>query len=224
MKTFNGKISNPSEDFSQFLSDYFTGHPMIRGRGEEDISVWERLKGEELETAKQMILDNLGHDSAYIRAVGAFRDGRGIPLLENLVETLLDDKFSYEKLYAAKVLYDWVGYAPYLKLLESILPNGGEWTKMQLDYWINGIDKSLATHYIFLMLRDENSFVRWCAYDIYKRFFNLGVIELHELMSLGVDEQQKIYEENKYYTGDDVYSDKKLFESRMKELEAKGGV
>lgn len=221
VKKYTDKIRNPSEDFSRFLSDYFTGHPMIRGRGEEDMSVWERLSGEELETAKQMILENLGHDSAYIRAVGIFRDDRGIPLLENLVETLLDDRFNYERLFAAKVLYNWIGYAPYVKLLESILPNGDEWIKTQLVYWIDGIDKSLATHYIFLILRDESSFVRWCTYDTYKQFFNLGGIELHVQMSLGLEEQKKIYDENKYYTGDDVYSDKELFESRMRELEDK---
>ena len=39
VKKYTDRISNPSKDFLQFLSDYFTGHPMIRGRGEEDISV-----------------------------------------------------------------------------------------------------------------------------------------------------------------------------------------
>ena len=33
--------------------------------------------------------------------------------------------------------------------------------------------------------------------------------------------QRKNYEENKYYTDDSVYADKKLFESRLKELETK---
>ena len=194
---------------------------MIRGRGEEDCSVWARLTGDELEIAKQMIFENLGHDSAYIRAIGTFRDNRGIPLLENLIETYLDDRFVYERLYAAKTLYDWTGYPPYLALLEAILPIGGNWTKTQLDYWINGIDEALVSRYIFMMLRDEDQFVRWCAYDTYKRYFNLGVVELHERMGLGVDEQKALYEENKHYTGDDVYSNPVLFESRIKELENK---
>jgi len=190
VKKYTDKIVDPSEDFLKFSSDYFTGHPMIRGRGEEDWSVWARLAGYELEMAKQMIFENLGHDPAYIRAIGTFRDNRGIPLLKNLIETHLDDKFAFERLYAAKTLYDWTGYPPYLTLLEAILPVGSSWTKTQLDYWINGIDKSLASRYIFMMLRDEDQFVRWCAYDTYRRYFNLEVVELHERMGLGIDEQK----------------------------------
>jgi hypothetical protein len=42
------QIENPSNDFDRFLYDYFIGHPMIRGRQEEDITVWDRLKNKEL--------------------------------------------------------------------------------------------------------------------------------------------------------------------------------
>ena len=217
---YTKQIKNPSNDFNKFLNDYFTGHPMIRGRLEEDMTVWDRLKDNELEIAKQMVFDNLGHDSAYIRAIGIFKDERGIPILKELVENL-DNNFCFEKLSAAKILYDWIGYMPYLELLEMILPNSGSWTKIQLDYWINGIEKTLATSYIFLMLRDEDSFVRWCAYNTFKRYFHLGVIELHEQMSLRADEQKTLYEENKYYTDESVYSNKELFESRLKELKRK---
>ena len=221
LKKYTDKIDHPSKDFLQFLHEYFTGNPMIRGRGEEDISVWKRLSGDELEIAKQMILDNLGYDSAYIRAIGIFKDKRGILLLENLIETHHEDRFDFERLLAARILYDWVGYTPYLKLLEDLLPNSSSWTKTNLDLWINGIDKALAKHYIFLMLRDQDSFVRWCTYDTFKRYFNLGVVELWDHSKLNIQEQQKIYKENKYYTGDDIYSDKELFETRLKELEVK---
>jgi len=190
---------------------------MIRGRVEEDTTVWERLKGEELEIAKQMILDNLDHETAYIRAIDTFRDERGIPLLKKIAETLTKDRSCYERLYAAKVLFDWIGYEPYLDLLKSLLPKCGSYAKTQLDMWIYGIDKKLATHYIFLMLRDKDSFVRWCAYGTFKRYFGLG----DDMLSYSQKKQRKNYEENKYYTDDSVYADKELFESRLKELETK---
>ncbi len=65
---------------------------------------------------------------------------------------------------AAGVLYDWIGYEDYLKLLAEILPNSGEYTKTSLDYWIYELDKEIATKYIFMLLQDENSFIRWYAY------------------------------------------------------------
>jgi len=217
LKRYTDKIDNPSKDFMQFLYEYFTGSPMIRGRVEEDVTVWERLKDEELEISKQMILDNLGYDFAYMRAIDTFRDERGITLLEKIAETPTKDRFGYERLYAAKVLYDWIGYAPYLELLKSLLPKGGSYTKTSLDMWIYGIDKTLATHYIFLMLRDKDSFVRWCAYGTFKRYFNFG----DDMLSCDLEEQKKRYEENKYYTDESVYFDKELFEIRLKELEIK---
>lgn len=205
LKKYIEQIETPTNDFNQFLNDYFTGHPMIRGRHEEDTTVWDRLKGKEYEVAKQMILDNLGHDYAYIFAICIFKDERGIPLLKNLIDTL-DDKFCFEKLAAAKGLYDWIGYEKYLDLLERILPKSGEYTKTTLDFWINGIDKNLAMHYIFLMLQDESSFVRWCAYGTLLRYYKLG--------------EQK-YEETKYYTADEVYSNKMLLAQRLRELKEK---
>ena len=200
----NHPIENPSADFQTFLNDYFTGSPMIRYRLEEDITVWDRLEGQELETAKQMIFANLGHDCAYVRAIEYCRDARGIPLLENLLRTNTSG-FHYERLCAARALYDWIGYAPYLDLLQELLPQSGSYTKSTLDTWIHGLDKALATHYIFLMLRDEDSFVRWCAFGTLTRYFHIKV--------------KDNYAENTYYTGDAVYHNQELFEARLKELE-----
>ena len=216
---YTDKIDDPSKDFRQFLYEYFTGSNMIRGRVEEDTTVWERLKGEELETAKQMILDNLGYDTAYMRAICVFRDERGIPLLENIAVTPTDRHSYFARLYAAKVLYDWVGYEPYIEMLAAMLPKSGNYAKTLLDMWTYGLDEDLAVHYILLMLRDEDSFVRWCAYGTFKRYFKLGDDLLDRPQS--VKEQRELYEENKYYTGEDVYSDKELFETRYKELEAR---
>ena len=219
LEKYIDRIDGPSKDFRQFLYEYFTGSDMICGRVEEDTTVWERLKGEELETAKQMILDNLAYDTAYMRAIDVFRDERGIPLLENIAVTKTNRHYYYERLYAAKILYDWVGYEPYIEMLAAMLPKSSNYSKTSLDMWIHGLDENLAVHYILLMMRDEDSFVRWCAYGAFKRYFKLGDDLLDRPLS--VKEQRKRYEENKYYTDDDVYADKELFEARFMELEAR---
>lgn len=203
IKKYIKQIKDPSDDFKCFLNDYFTGHPMIRGRAEEDYTVWHRLKGYELELAKQMILDNLGHDSAYMRAISVFRDERGIPLLKNCVDTL-SNKHCHERLTAAKILYDWIDYPQYLEVLESTLPNCGAWTKLNLDYWIEGLDYDLAKKYIIMMLKDKDEFVRFCAYETMKRYLKL---------------KEPTVDENKYYTSKSVYDNQQVFSSRLQELE-----
>lgn len=202
LQNYISKIEKPSTTFQDFLSDYFTGHPMIRGRGEEDRTVWIRLEGQELDIAIQMVLDHLGHDTAYIRAVGIFRDERAIPMLEKLVETL-PRNFCYEKLLAARTLYDWTGFEKYPEVLADVLPDSGEYTKISLNEWLPGLEKETATNYIFMMLQDKSSFVRWYAYGSLINFFNLG---------------EQRYEETKYYTDDIVYLDKTLFQKRLSSL------
>lgn len=69
----------PSDDFKKFEYNYFTGPWMIRARHEEDTTVWNKLKGEELEKAKQMILDALPSDrTCYMFAASITRDERAI--------------------------------------------------------------------------------------------------------------------------------------------------
>ena len=178
---------------------------MIRWRGEEDGTVWVRLKGSEREIAIQMILDNLGHDSAYIRAIGWFKDERAITMLEKLVDTL-PKKYCYEKLLAARTLFDWVGYGKYLNILAEVLPTSCEYTKTSLNTWIYKLDKTTACCYIFMLMEDKSSFVRWCAYGALLDYFNLG--------------EQK-YDDTKYYTDDSVYADKALFQERLSSLKEK---
>ena len=205
LKKYVSQLESPSKDFQTFLTDYFTGHPMIRGRGEEDDTVWIRLNGKEREIAIQMILDNLGHDSAYIRAIGWFKDERAILMLEKLVDTL-PKKYCYEKLLAARILYDWVGYEKYCSVLAEILPTSGEYTKTSLKFWITGFEKEIAIHYIFMLLEDKSSLVRWCAYGALLDYFKLGA--------------QK-YDDTKFYTDETVYADKPLFQERLSSLKEK---
>lgn len=105
-------MDNNSEDFKTFQNDYFTGHPMIRARGEEDSTVWERLKGEELEKAKQMIDVLPSNQECYLRAVSIFKDERAIDKLKQLAD---NGKDIHSRAYSAKILYDWIGYEDYFK-------------------------------------------------------------------------------------------------------------
>lgn len=117
---FKNKFPHPSAYYKKFVRDYIVNRAMIAGRGDEDISIWDKLIGEELDLAKQFILEQLKENPKlpYIRAAGEFRDSRALPVLEHAIETL-PDRFWVEKLYSAKVLHDWVGYKNYMNLLEA---------------------------------------------------------------------------------------------------------
>ncbi len=118
------KLSESSATYKKFVRDYIVERAMIAGRGEEDILVWNKLKNDELETAKQFILNQLKENPQmpYIRAVGFFRDERAIPLLKNIIDAF-PEKWIVEKLFAAKILYDWVGYKDYVPRLEAACNN-----------------------------------------------------------------------------------------------------
>lgn len=124
LSKYINQIENPSETFKLFLRHYVTGDILIRGRNEEDISVWDKLKGNELEIAKQIIMNELRiiPDFSYIRAVSIFKDERAIPILISLIETLPysgTNNCLGERLLAAKALHDLTGYKDYVPMLET---------------------------------------------------------------------------------------------------------
>ena len=147
LSKYTNQIKNPSETFKLFLYHYVTGSTWIRSRGEEDITVWEKLEGDELEIAKQIILDELKTvpDVSYIRAVGFFKDKRAIPILEHLINTY-PQKFIAEKMHATKVLFNWIGYVDYVSILEkacrsrdSIIQN---YFKYAIDQFTDGLEEA----------------------------------------------------------------------------------
>lgn len=199
-----------SVDFETFLHDYFTGHPMIRGRLEEDCSVWDRLNGAELERAKIKILENLPFDknglidNSYIRAAGIFKDERAIPKLRTIADK---GKSLYDRASAARVLFDWVGYDGYFELIDQIYAEKGDgWSKISLIRWINGMEEQDALRYFWIAINDPESFVRFCAFGDLERYY--GVWKFRDSGSV-----------EHYYTEDDVYNDKALFVARKTELE-----
>ena len=123
LKQYISKIDAPvSAAFQEFLHDYVVGDVWARSRGEEDLRIWQELSGQELETAKQIILDGLEEmpDPAYMRAVGVFKDDRAIPILERIIER---SQTADIKLLAAQALYELCGYPEYLPMLEDACKN-----------------------------------------------------------------------------------------------------
>ena len=179
---------------------------MIRMRGEEDLSVWERLQGAELEKAKQMILDVLpGNQECYMRAVSITKDKRAI---DKLKITADDARDLHARAYAAKILFDWTGYKDYEQILDEVFESDNQWSKTSLDYWIAGLPENLALKYFRKAMNDKDSFVRYCAYEALERYYGVW-----EFRNSGV--------EIKYFTDEEVYQDKEIFLSRQKELEEK---
>ena len=148
LSKYTSQIKKPSEAFNLFLQHYAIDGIWIRSRGEEDISVWDKLKGDELDIAKQIILDGLKMvpDISYMRAVSIFKDERAIPILRNIIETYYSEKYIGEKLIAAKVLYDWVGYEDYISMLENACKNQDNYMvynylKWRISIFTSGLDE-----------------------------------------------------------------------------------
>jgi len=198
--------SGHSKDFETFLHDYFTGHGMIRGRREEDTSVWEKLKGDELESAKLKIIESLDtFDESYIRAAGIFKDDRAIKPLKEIAKK---GPNIHIKLYAAKTLYNWVGFENYDEMLDNAFDEAGQFTKTDLSFWINGLDEETALKFFWKAMNDPDSFVRYCSYGALEHYYGIWKFRNDGF-------------EIKYYTDEEVYQDKELFQQRQAELKEK---
>ena len=199
-------MDNHSEDYKKFLNDYFTGHPMIRGRGEEDTTVWEKLKGDELEQAKLKVLDELpSNQECYMRAASIFRDERAI---DKLKQTSEHGDNVHSRAYAAKILFDWLGYDDYFKRLDEVFESDDQWSKTSLGLWIHGLKEEEALKYFWKAMNDKDSFVRFCSYEAIEFYY-------------GIRKNRTDGFSIKYFTDEEVYLDKKLFEERQAELKEK---
>jgi hypothetical protein len=154
VNAYISKLSHPSEDFKYFLRQYVLGSPWARSRGEEDTKVWGKLKGDELEIAKNIIISELDivQDNSYIHAIGYFRDPRAIPVLKRII----DNSPAVEiKLIAAKVLYDWVGYDDYLDMLEDACRNPNvnlhDYLNISISEFIRGLSEDRREYFINLV-------------------------------------------------------------------------
>lgn len=193
-------IKHPTEDFRQFLLQYFD-ETMYGARREEDSSILRRLIGQEKEVAEQLILDNLNTKAEWlIRAAGNMKIKSAIPILHDIFNTTTD---LHIRMYIGKTLNDWVGFPDFVELLDYTMDNGSDFSKHDIVYFAIKLDKQDALRLIFKGLRDKDSFVRWLAYDALTHY-------------RGIPEQT--FEQKKFYTGEEVYNDKTIFEQRLKTL------
>jgi len=150
------KIKNISNDFKKFLQDYVIGDTFIRGRGEEDVTVWKKLKGDELEAAKNIIINELNiiPDTSYIRAVGYFRDERAIPVLEKMIANL-PEEYLFEKLEVGKVLYEWKVCEKYLYMLEKACEESKgstlDYLKVSIDWFTFILEPEQRNHLLKIL-------------------------------------------------------------------------
>jgi len=160
--TYLSGLQNQSDDFKRFLHQYVTGSAWIRSRGEEDVTVWKKLKGDELEVAKNIIISELSiiPDDSYIRAVGYFRDPKAIPILKGIIETL-PEEYLGEKLEAGKVLYDWIGYEKYLSMLENAYKHSKgsslKYLKVSIGEFTSGFDADKKEYFIQMLNSNVNN-------------------------------------------------------------------
>ncbi|MBK9525686.1 MAG: hypothetical protein IPO39_13355 [Bacteroidetes bacterium] len=193
-------IKHPTEDFKQFLYEYFD-ETMIGGRREEDSSILMRLTGQEKEAAEQLILDNLGTKAEWlIRAAGNMKIKSAIPILQNIFNTTTD---LHTRMYIAKTLNDWIGFPDFVKILDHTMDNGNDFSKHDIVYYAIKLEKQDALRLIFKGLQDKDSFVRWLAFDALTHYRKIP---------------EQTFEQKKYYTGEEVYQDKTIFEQRLKTL------
>lgn len=205
-KIFGRKTEDHSEDYEKFLYDYFTGPQMIRGRGEEDTNVWNRLKGEELDKAIQKVLDVLpSNEECYMRAASIFKDQRAIEKLKQTADT---GKDIHARAFAAKILYDWVGYDKYFQRLDDVFNSNNQWSKTSLHFWIKGLKEEDALKYFWKAMNDPDDFVRFCSYGSIEYYF-------------GIKKFRNDGSEILYFTEQKVFENKELFNSRQEELKLK---
>lgn len=190
-------IQQPSEDFEQFLYQYFD-ETMIGGRREEDSSILTRLAGNEKDVAEQLILDNLDTNAEWlIRAAGNMKIKAAIPVLQSIFNQTSD---LHTKTYIAKTLNDWIGFPDYVQVLDYTMDNGDSFSKHDIVYYAIKLDKQDALRLIFKGLHDKDDFVRWLSFDALTQYRKIPELT---------------FEQKKYYTGDEVYQDKNLFEQRL---------
>ena len=72
--------------------------------------------------------------------------------------------------------------------------------KQEVVFYAVALDKQNAVDIIFKGLSDKDDFTRWIAF---------------KALSIYRKKPEPTYEENKYYTDELVYNDKKVFESQL---------
>lgn len=198
--SLRNKIKNPSQDFQDFLTQYFD-EPMYGLRREQDIEILKRLHGLEKDIADEIVLTNLHTNAEWlVEAVSELKINAAIPFLKQKYE---DATELGTKLTIAKTLYDWIGFENYIDILYKVMDSDESFYKQDVVYYAIALDNRNTLDLIFKGLTDKDNFTRWLAF---------------KALAIFRKKDEPTYKENKYFTDEIVYKDKKLFEERLKEL------
>ena len=137
----------------------------------------------------------------------------GFTFPRNAAIPILIDKYKKAnelatKLIIAKSLYDWIGFEEYIGILNQVMDSDKSFNKQEVVFYALALDKQNAVDIIFKGLSDKDDFTRWIAF---------------KALSIYRKKPEPTYEENKYYTDELVYNDKKVFESRLNDLRTRVG-
>ena len=199
------KVKNPSKDFQEFLMQYFDD-PMYGLRKEQDRTVLKRLNGLEKQVADNLVLANLNTNAEWlIEAASGLKIDAAIPIL---IDKYKKANELATKLTIAKSLYDWIGFEEYIGILNQVMDSDKSFYKQEVVFYAVALDKQNAVDIIFKGLSDKDDFTRWIAF---------------KALSIYRKKPEPTYEENKYYTDELVYNDKKVFESRLNDLRTRVG-
>jgi hypothetical protein len=194
------KIKNPSRDFQDFLRQYFDD-PTYGLRKEQDTGILQRLQDDEREVAIELILTNLDSGADWlIEAVADLKLEKAIPFLTKKFDNIQE---LGAKLSIAKALYNWIGFERYIDTLHSVMNSDKNFYKQDVVFYATALDKANATALIFKGLTDKDEHTRWTSYKALAIYQKKG---------------DPSYEENKSYTGENVYQNKQVFERQLKQL------
>lgn len=140
-----------------------------------------------------------------MRAVAHFKDERAI---EKLEWTAANGKSEHSRCYAAKILFDLIGYDKYFEKLNAVFDSDNSYSKASLGFWIKGLEEERALKYFWKAMNDSGSFVRYSAYGALENYYGIRML-------------RKDDSEIKYFTDEEVYQDKERFHKRQKELKKK---
>lgn len=225
------RIAHPSQDFSDFLNQYFLT-PQIYGRGEHDITILDRLKGEERETAIEMIAANLRSGCPHlVDSIVQLDLKNAIPTLESMRADEYDEYEQYIIARALHMLGAMDSEAFYSVVLDAASKCSDLLAFILFEDAYRLFTEDKARTIIDSGLHSDDYSVRASAFRAAVALqyiaakggrFSVEIASDLWKMQMGAATEgappPMYYEQLQYYVGDVTYADSALFERHLAEL------